>query len=82
MFCLVLLLSLTPDLTFIYVKNKLTKGNKSLYVLRTLIRREGLAMYGAAEVKLTTNSVVFFWADVLQEESVHESHIALISAIF
>ena len=43
-----------------YVKNKLTKGNKSFYVLRTLIRREGLAEYGAAEVKLTTISVVFF----------------------
>ena len=57
---MVLVFSLTPDLTFMYVKNKLTKGNKSLYVLRTLIRREGLAVYGAAEVKLTTNSVVFF----------------------
>ena len=64
-----------------YVKNKLRKGNKSLYVLRTLIRREGLAVYGAAEVKLTTISVVVFWADVPQEALVHESHIALISAI-
>ena len=43
-----------------YVKTKLKKGNKSLYVLRTLIRREGLAAYGAAEVKLARNSVVFF----------------------
>ena len=60
MFCLVLVFSLTPDLTFMYVKNKLTNGNKSLYVLRTLIRREGLTVYGAAEVKLTTNSVEFF----------------------
>ena len=55
-----LLFSLTPDLTFMYTKNKLTKGNKSLYVLRTPIRREGLAVYGAAEVKLTTISVVFY----------------------
>ena len=60
MFCLVLVFSLTPDLTFMYVKNKLTNGKKSFYVLRTLIRREGLTVYGAAEVKLTTNSVVFF----------------------
>ena len=57
---MVLVFSLTPDLTFMYVKNKLTNGNKSLYVLRTLIRREKLAVYGAADVKLTTNSLVFF----------------------
>ena len=84
LFCWVLLFSLTPDLTFMYVKNKLTKGNKSLYVLRTLIiiRREGLAVYGAAEIKLTTISVASFGQIYFQEASVHASHIALISAIF
>lgn len=43
----------------IHVRKEQTQ-NKSLYVLRTLIKREGFTVYGAAEVKLTTNSVVFF----------------------
>lgn len=33
----------------IHVRKEQTQ-NKFLYVLRTLIRREGLAVYGAAEV--------------------------------